>query len=99
MTTATKKEVEKEFTGVEKDELLSQVIDKMNKFAEEQKEEEEMKNNNTFDTSNIDNFNAEDVKDDLDEFASTIEKPEEKPETKPEPDVNQAADDLFNSCI
>ena len=71
----------------------------MNKFAEEQKEEEEMKNNNTFDTSNIDNFNAEDVKDDLDEFASTIEKPEEKPETKPEPDVNQAADDLFNSCI
>lgn len=96
---AIKKEVEKEFTGVEKDELLSQVIDKMNKFAEEQKEEEEMKNNNTFDTSNIDNFNAEDVKDDLDEFASTIEKPEEKPETKPEPDVNQAADDLFNSCI
>ena len=71
----------------------------MIKFAEEQKEEEDMKNNNTFDTSNIDNFNAEDVKDDLDEFASTIEKPEEKPETKPEPDVNQAADDLFNSCI
>lgn len=96
---AIKKEVEKEFTGVDKDDLLSQVIDKMNKFAEEQKEEEEMKLNNTFDTSNIDSFNADDVKDDLDEFASTVEeKPEEKPETKPEPNVDQAADDLFNSC-
>jgi hypothetical protein len=96
-----KEEVEKNFTGKEKEDLLEQVLEKMNKFAEEQKQEEE---ENMKDTYNVDEFDPNDFKDDLDDFASTIETPEkteEKTEEEPTPstektDLEKTRDDLFS---
>lgn len=91
-----KAEVEKSFDGKEKQDLLDEVIEKMNIFAEEEKQNQQQQMNNTFDLSNIDGFDSSLVDSQLNDIAGVAPETTTKPE-EPGEDNDQAKDDLFNS--
>jgi len=93
---AVKSEVEANFDGKEKQDLLDEVIEKMNIFAEEERQKQEQQMNNTFDLSNIDGFDSSIIDGELNDIAGVTPETETKPE-EPGEDNDQAKNDLFNS--